>query len=380
MLRMLQTSLQAKLSVSHPGDRYEQEAERVSSEVMRMPEPATSRTPAPVIQRLGTGLRWGAGMEHLNLVCDKCEKDLQRNTAPTHEGPSSDPVPPQAEAKVGAIGGGQPLPAGERAFFEPRFGVDFSQVRIHHDGSADAAARSVGALAFTRGSNIVFRTDQYRPETMAGRQLLAHELTHVVQQGSARDSGLGVGVATDVVQRYPGDGMVPPGDCGWAEYLLLRGSVETAKAVVSMLGACSAGDSCLFLATKIAAITAEIAARVALDATCFKGGDAGHRQQVQDKVNMMNRCYQFFQNSNCSPELIAAMALVVEKAREVIAEAALAAVLVVLAALIAAIIALIEVIAAAAAAAAEATVIAEAAAAIIALLRMLANEISPAGI
>ena len=54
-----------------------------------------------------------------------------------------------------------------------------------------------------------------------------------------------MGMANHVVQRWPGDGMVPPGDCGWATYLPLRGSVETAKAVVSTLGACSAGDNCL---------------------------------------------------------------------------------------------------------------------------------------
>jgi len=139
-----------------------------------------------------------------------------------------------------------------------------------------------------------------------------------------------------------------------------------------MLGACAPGDSCLFLATKIAAITAEIAARVALDATCFKGGDTGHRQQVQDKINMMNRCYRFFSTSNCSPELIAAMAVVVEAARDVIAATALALVVVALIALIAAIIALAEVIAAAAAAAAEILAAAEA---LISLLSMVRDEI-----
>jgi hypothetical protein len=177
--------------------------------------------------------------------------------------------------------------------------------------------------------------------------------------------------------------MSPPGDCDLATYVVLRGSVETAKAVVSMLGACSPGDSCLFLATKIAAITAEIAARVALDATCFKGGNAGHRQQVQDKINMMNRCYRFFNASNCSPELIAAMAIVVERAREVMAAAAVVVAAALIVALVAAIIALAEVIAAAiaaaaaaAAAAAEAAAIAAAAAAVIALLVTIKDQLS----
>jgi hypothetical protein len=174
--------------------------------------------------------------------------------------------------------------------------------------------------------------------------------------------------------------MVPPGDCSWATYIPLRGSVETAKAVVSMLGACSPGDSCLFLATKIAAITAEIAARVALDTTCFRGGDIGHRQQVQDKVNMMNRCYRFFSGSNCSPELIEAMAVVVERAREVIAAAAVVVAAALIVALIAAIIALAKVIAAliaAAAAAAELALAAAAVAALIVLLTEINDKLSP---
>ena len=73
------------------------------------------------------------------------------------------------------------MPASERDFFEPRFGQDFSQVRIHTDPKAGKAARSVGALAYTIGSDIVFGQGQYRPGT-GGKELLAHELTHVVQQ------------------------------------------------------------------------------------------------------------------------------------------------------------------------------------------------------
>lgn len=179
------------------------------------------------------------------------------------------------------------------------------------------------------------------------------------------------------LQRFPGDGMVPPGDCNWAKYLGLRGSVETAKALVSMLGACAVGDSCLLLATKIAAITAEIAARVALDTSCFKGGDTGHRQQVQDKVNMINRCYRFFGASNCPPQLVAAMAVVVERAREVIALGAAVVTVALVVALIAAIIALAKVIAAlAAAAVAGGAAVATAAAAIIALLVTIKDELS----
>ncbi len=388
-------ALQKRFAINKPGDQYEQEADRISEQVMRMEAPDIARTAPPAIQRLGTGFQEELATKHLQRLCTECEEEeaLHRKTVPTGAGVGRNQVLRQAEAKVDAVSGGQPLSNEQRAFFEPRFGVDFSCVRIHADGSADAAARAVGALAFTRGSDIVFRGDQYRPHSFAGRQLLVHELTHVVQQGAAPDiqhrsanesgethiqsSEMHMGVAGHVVQRFPGDGIVPPGDCGWATYLVLRGSVETAKAVVSTLGACSAGDNCLTLAAKIAAITAEIAARVALDTTCFRGGDTGHRQQVQDKINMMNRCYRFFSNSNCPPELIAAMAVVVERAREVIAAAAVVVAIALVVALIAAIIALAEVIAAAAAAAAEAAAVAAAAAAVIALLVLIKDELSP---
>ena len=84
---------------------------------------------------------------------------------------------------------GQPLAASTRAFFEPRFGHNFSQVRVHTDSGADQSARSVDALAYTVGQDMAFRAGQYRPDTEPGRRLLAHELTHVVQQG-----GHGAGV------------------------------------------------------------------------------------------------------------------------------------------------------------------------------------------
>jgi outer membrane protein OmpA-like peptidoglycan-associated protein len=84
---------------------------------------------------------------------------------------------------------GQPPPSSVRTFFEPRFGADFSQVRVHADAAAQQSARDMNANAYTAGQNIVFGTGRFAPETQEGRRLLAHELTHVVQQsaqGSAR--------------------------------------------------------------------------------------------------------------------------------------------------------------------------------------------------
>jgi Domain of unknown function (DUF4157) len=89
-------------------------------------------------------------------------------------------VPPIVDAVLRTPG--QPLDAAARAYFEPRFGHDFSQVRVHADPAAAVSARAVDALAYTVGRDVVFDHERYAPATAEGRSLLAHELTHVVQQ------------------------------------------------------------------------------------------------------------------------------------------------------------------------------------------------------
>ena len=164
----------------------EQEADRMSEQVMRMEARDLTHTAPPVIQRLGIGSQEELATKPVQRLCTECEEEtLHRKAVPTVAGVDRGQALRRAEVQVDAVSSGQPLTNEQRAFFEPRFGVDFSRVRIHADQSADTAARAVGARAFTRGSDIVFRGDQYHPHTYAGRQLLAHELTHVVQQGAA---------------------------------------------------------------------------------------------------------------------------------------------------------------------------------------------------
>ena len=86
------------------------------------------------------------------------------------------------DAAVATLDPGEPLDAGTLAFMEPRFNYNFSKVRVHADSRAAESARSVNALAYTVGRDVVFGAGQYAPTTLSGRQLLAHELTHVVQQ------------------------------------------------------------------------------------------------------------------------------------------------------------------------------------------------------
>jgi hypothetical protein len=102
--------------------------------------------------------------------------------------------------------GGQPLEPGVRHFMEQRMDQDFSGVRIHRDAEAVQSARQLGALAYTVGPNIYFNSGQYEPQNFGGRRLLAHELTHVVQQGAAgKATNIGT-VGWQMVQRVcPGD-------------------------------------------------------------------------------------------------------------------------------------------------------------------------------
>jgi hypothetical protein len=96
--------------------------------------------------------------------------------------------PSQVKNVVGS-GGGSPLDSGTRGFMESRLGADFSDVRVHTDATASESARSVQAHAYTVGSDVVFQSGKYAPESDSGKRMLAHELTHVVQQRSGPVDG-----------------------------------------------------------------------------------------------------------------------------------------------------------------------------------------------
>lgn len=180
--------LQAKLKIGRPGDVFEQEADRVADQVMRMAAPAPSAGSAEIrIQRM----------------CPECEEEMQRKEVIEDPLPESEEQPVSAKEAPGAIpavgtkfegrlqglrSGGAPLPGAVREYFEPRFGRDFSAVRLHTGPAASDLATEASALAFTVGRDIVFGAGQYAPESDTGKRLLAHELTHVVQQGEAGEA------------------------------------------------------------------------------------------------------------------------------------------------------------------------------------------------
>ncbi len=118
---------------------------------------------------------------------EEIEDEEEENIQAKETAGNTPVVTPQIAVKINALkGGGQPLPEATRRFFEPRVGVDFSEVRLHTDGRAAQLARAVNACAFTVGRDIALGAGQYAPDTDSGKKLLAHELTHVVQQQSSR--------------------------------------------------------------------------------------------------------------------------------------------------------------------------------------------------
>lgn len=174
--------LQAKLKVNTPGDHYEQEADRVADRVMGMP--VTSEPAAPALSQAASSVQRKCSCNGSGTKCDKCrdedeEKMLQRST-------STPSAPGYAPAIVhdALHSPGRPLDPATRSFMESRFGHDFSSVRVHTDAVAGDAAAAVQASAYTVGNDVVFAHGNYEPSSDRGRRLLAHELTHVVQQSA----------------------------------------------------------------------------------------------------------------------------------------------------------------------------------------------------
>ncbi len=162
-------AIQTKIASSKPEDDYEQEADRISKQMIRMPEPQ--------LQRACT----------CGGACPKCQTeqpergDERAQTARVGSGDRGQTDVPPIVTEV-LRSPGQPIDPATRAFMEPRFGHDFSRVRVHTDTAANASARAVNARAYTVGHDIVFGTGQFAPASAEGTKLIAHELAHVVQQ------------------------------------------------------------------------------------------------------------------------------------------------------------------------------------------------------
>lgn len=196
--------IQTQLKIGQPNDKYEQEADRVAHEVMGLSESQVDR--GGLFRGISLSLSSrGERVPQLQRLCQECQEEerLQPKAAISSNQNSllqlSSSTPLIKER-------GQPMPQAMRTFFDPRFGLAFDGVRIHTNSQANAVAESVNARAFTLGQDIVFGAGEYQPHSSGGKQLIAHELTHVAQQNGMTGNGL----PTPVIQRE--DGPSVPGN------------------------------------------------------------------------------------------------------------------------------------------------------------------------
>ncbi|BAZ32132.1 hypothetical protein NIES4074_46340 [Cylindrospermum sp. NIES-4074] len=172
------TPFQTKLTIGAPGDMYEQEADKIAEQVMSMDAPTPNPQP---IQRQSEETEENIQRQPLTAPITPLTQLSSETVQKKGEG-SATPATPSLESRLGSqTGGGTPLDEQTRSFMEPRFGVDFNQVRVHTDTTAVQMNKELGAQAFAHGSDIYFGAGK----TPGKNELTAHELTHVVQQGGA---------------------------------------------------------------------------------------------------------------------------------------------------------------------------------------------------
>jgi Domain of unknown function (DUF4157) len=174
---------QPKLTINPPTDIYEQEANAMAEKVMRMTDKDVLQTKF-----------FEPAVSVVQPKCADCEEEEREKMQRKEMNENTINADKNFESYVeGLDNAGQPLSVEVRNFYEPRFGYDFDSVRLHTDAPAARSAQSINALAYTSQNHVVFNEGQYSPGTASGKKLLAHELTHVVQQTS--------GVRTKNIQR-----------------------------------------------------------------------------------------------------------------------------------------------------------------------------------
>ncbi len=209
-------AVQMKMAVNKPGDKFEQEADKMADKVMRMPTPVSplkeeklqkAAMPEEKVQKKEDDRIQKAAMPEEKVQKkedDKLQKaampeekvqkkeDNKLQKAPATEeklqrkGDGAPAVGASTQAAITSkTSGGQPLSSDVRSYMEPRFNADFSNVRVHNDPESASLSNQLSARAFTHQNHVFFSQDQYQPGSSEGKQLLAHELTHTIQQGHA---------------------------------------------------------------------------------------------------------------------------------------------------------------------------------------------------
>src|SRR4030095_2547165 len=208
--------IQCKLSIGSPDDPLEHEADVVADKVMRMPEQNFVQRKCPDCEKedeLQLKPETSSFVHRKCAECEEEEEELQRK-------PLASPITPfiQAKGNKGGIasdsisqkidstkGGGSSMDGGTQGFMESRFGTDFSGVKIHTDENAVQMSQELNAQAFTTGSDVYFNAGKYDPSSETGKHLLAHELTHTIQQSNNIQTKLiQKAVETDEPAKEPG--------------------------------------------------------------------------------------------------------------------------------------------------------------------------------
>jgi hypothetical protein len=180
-----QELVQTKLTVGAPGDKYEQEADSMAAKVMTMPDSAIK----PPIQRQTGEETEAVQMQPLvNSITPLVqrssgeEEEVQMKSEVQRASDGSSVASSSIESRLASSkGGGSALPDEVRSFMEPRFGADFSDIKVHTDSNAVQMTKELGAQAFAHGSDIYYGAGK----SPGKNELTAHELTHTIQQGAA---------------------------------------------------------------------------------------------------------------------------------------------------------------------------------------------------
>ncbi len=170
---------QPKLAINQPNDVYEQEADAVADKAMQTPD-----------HLLSPNAFFQPAISPIQRKCKECEDEEEKGKMQRKE-TNSNTV--DTNSSIGNYinsldGKGRLLNQSERSFFEPRLGYNLSNVELHTDTEANQSAKSINALAYTHGNHIVFGANQYQSDTESGKRLIAHELTHVVQQSRSANN------------------------------------------------------------------------------------------------------------------------------------------------------------------------------------------------
>jgi len=164
-------TIQPRLTIGQPNDVYEQEADAVADQVMRMPANTTPSIQRKCAKCEEEALQMKPLTGAISSIIQKQYNDSSSTTSSTISKPLSD-----------SKGSGQKMDVSTQSFMSKGIGSDFSDVKIHTNDTAVQMNRSLGARAFTNGNDIYFNQGEYNPDSSRGKHLLAHELTHVVQQ------------------------------------------------------------------------------------------------------------------------------------------------------------------------------------------------------